>query len=116
MQASNHSGPAPHVNPAFFGGAGASVPGQADPYGRPPNAQGSGSYGGGYEQRGAGLGSGGDAQLMMQISESEFEELMGKNRNVSSNAISRAVSDASAGKHFQKFHNELSSSSFFVPY
>jgi hypothetical protein len=42
----------------------------------------------------------GDSQIMLQITEAEFEELMSKNRNVSSNAISRAVSDASAGTFF----------------
>jgi len=35
--------------------------------------------------------------MMSQISENEFEELMSKNRHVSSNAITRAVSDASVG-------------------
>lgn len=32
------------------------------------------------------------------ISEAEFEEIMGRNRTVSSSAIARAVSDAAAGK------------------
>lgn len=33
------------------------------------------------------------------ISEPEFEEIMGRNRSVSSTAISRAVSDAAAGDY-----------------
>lgn len=33
------------------------------------------------------------------LSEAEFEEIMNRNRAISSSAISRAVSDASAGKH-----------------
>lgn len=32
------------------------------------------------------------------LSEAEFEEIMNRNRAISSSAISRAVSDASAGK------------------
>lgn len=32
------------------------------------------------------------------ISEAEFEEVMGRNRSVSSSAIARAVADASTGK------------------
>lgn len=33
------------------------------------------------------------------ISEAEFEEVMGRNRTVSSSAIARAVSDAAAGEY-----------------
>lgn len=32
------------------------------------------------------------------VSDAEFEEIMGRNRTVSSSAISRAVADAAAGK------------------
>lgn len=33
------------------------------------------------------------------LSEAEFEEIMNRNRAISSSAISRAVSDASAGQY-----------------
>jgi len=35
------------------------------------------------------------------ISEAEFEEVMGRNRSVSSSAIARAVADASTGNFIQ---------------
>jgi hypothetical protein len=38
-----------------------------------------------------------EVPLSIQISEQEFEEIMGKNRTVSSSAIARAVTDASSG-------------------
>lgn len=37
------------------------------------------------------------------LSEAEFEEIMNRNRAISSSAISRAVSDASAGNHTPVF-------------
>lgn len=88
-----HSGPAPHVNPAFFG-SGSNSNGPNDHYNRGPPA---GPAYGGYDSRPSLIPAAGDSQIMLQITEAEFEELMSKNRNVSSNAISRAVSDASAG-------------------
>lgn len=76
--------PAPHVNPAFFPPPVAAPPpgfpppiGQPPPFitdNRPPHANDTPS-----------------------ISETEFEEVMGRNRTVSSSAISRAVTDASTG-------------------
>lgn len=87
-----HSGPAAHVNPAFFGSGGPS--GLSDHYNRGPST---GASYNSYETRTSMIPAAGDSQIMLQITEAEFEELMSKNRNVSSNAISRAVSDASAG-------------------
>ena len=91
-----HSLPAPHVNPAFFGSSTAGGP--QDHYGRAPSSN-SGYAGGGYETRGPLVSNAGDTQMMLQITEAEFEELMNKNRTVSTNAISRAVSDAATGNH-----------------
>ncbi|CAG0893863.1 unnamed protein product [Darwinula stevensoni] len=68
--------PAPHVNPAFFPST--SLP----PPGFPPIAQSS------YERRDSGP----------SMSEAEFEEIMNRNRTVSSSAIARAVADAAAGE------------------
>jgi len=80
----------PHVNPAFFGGqsqdpynrSSSSAPYGSNDYGRPPHSS---------------QGSSESGMMMSQLSENEFEELMSKNRHVSSNAITRAVSDASVG-------------------
>lgn len=85
-------GPAPHVNPAFFGG-----PSQQDPYNRSSNSQApySQNPNDGYSRNAPLSSLGGDSGLM--ISDSEFEELMSKNRHVTSTAITRAVSDAAAG-------------------
>lgn len=94
-----HSGPAPHVNPAFFGSN--SSGGGQDHYGRGPSS--SGGYGGGYDSRGPLVSNAGDTQMMLQITEAEFEELMNKNRTVSTNAISRAVSDAATGIYTNDF-------------
>lgn len=87
-------GPAPHVNPAFFGGQ------PQDPYNRSGSS--SAPYGSSHSNdygRPSHVSSqaSGDSMMMSQISENEFEELMSKNRHVSSNAITRAVSDASVG-------------------
>lgn len=86
-------GPAPHVNPAFFGGQA-----QQDPY-RPSNPSASYSNPNDYGRLNPmnSQSSSGQESAMMHISENEFEELMSKNRHVSSNAITRAVSDASVG-------------------
>ncbi|XP_065343732.1 cleavage and polyadenylation specificity factor subunit 6-like isoform X1 [Cloeon dipterum] len=98
--------PAPHVNPAFFP-PGAVPPHQAPPphpggphgpphgpphaapqgYGPPPSQP--------WPRYGPPTGVDGGAG----ISEAEFEEIMGRNRSVSSTAISRAVSDAAAGDY-----------------
>ena len=86
-----HSGPAPHVNPAFFQPQHQGVPQSqtSDPY-RVPQ---------GLIQYADYMASmGGDSSLLTQMTEAEFEEIMQKNRSVSSSAISRAVADASAGK------------------
>uniref|UniRef100_A0A2K6MSB6 Cleavage and polyadenylation specificity factor subunit 6 n=1 Tax=Rhinopithecus bieti TaxID=61621 RepID=A0A2K6MSB6_RHIBE len=89
--------PAPHVNPAFFppptnSGMPTSDsrgPPPADPYGRPPPYD-RGDYGPpGREMDTA----------RTPLSEAEFEEIMNRNRAISSSAISRAVSDASAGDY-----------------
>jgi cleavage and polyadenylation specificity factor subunit 6/7 len=39
-----------------------------------------------------------DAPPTITMSEAEFEEVMGRNRTVSSSAISRAVADAATGR------------------
>lgn len=39
-----------------------------------------------------------DQPIQPQMSEAEFEEIMTRNRTVSSSAIARAVSDAAAGE------------------
>jgi len=68
-------GPAPHVNPAFF-----PPPGGPPPVGyAPPPAVPVGPPHG--------------------LSEAEFEEIMSRNRTVSSSAIARAVQDASANEY-----------------
>ncbi|XP_076374194.1 cleavage and polyadenylation specificity factor subunit 6-like isoform X2 [Tachypleus tridentatus] len=91
--------PAPHVNPAFFpphsqpqgmptGPPPPSQPG--DMYGRPPPNQ--------YpEFRGPPLER--QDHQSAPISDAEFEEIMNRNRTVSSSAIARAVADASAGDY-----------------
>lgn len=86
-----HPGPAPHVNPAFFQPQHQGAPNsQGDPYRmqQAPN-----QYGHDYR----GPVGGGDANMMPPISEAEFEEIMNKNKSVSSSAISRAVADCSSG-------------------
>lgn len=91
-----HSGPAPHVNPAFFHAqqhTGLAPQQQTDQYGNrlPPGAV---QYGHG-DYRGPVPGM--DVSIPLQINEQEFEEIMSKNRTVSSSAIARAVTDASSG-------------------
>ncbi|XP_037813739.1 cleavage and polyadenylation specificity factor subunit 6 isoform X2 [Lucilia sericata] len=121
-------GPAPHVNPAFFnqpGGGPPQHPGGPPMAGGPPH----GPPGPGPQQgmnmppqhgppphfaqqgapRGPWPGPPGpvkpqgpfpdQAALGPQLSEAEFEEIMGRNRTVSSSAIARAVSDAAAGEY-----------------
>jgi len=79
------SAPAPHMNPAFFHPASGPGPGHVS-YNNPPNQ---GSYPP-MDHRGS--------PLPQIISEMEFEEVMSRNRTVSSTAISRAVADAAAGE------------------
>uniref|UniRef100_A0A3Q2FWW0 Cleavage and polyadenylation specificity factor subunit 6 n=1 Tax=Cyprinodon variegatus TaxID=28743 RepID=A0A3Q2FWW0_CYPVA len=90
--------PAPHVNPAFFPPPGGNSmppndsrgpPGSNDPYGRPPP----------YDSRDYGPGRGDMESSRGPLNEAEFEEIMNRNRAISSSAISRAVSDASAADY-----------------
>ncbi|XP_057712116.1 cleavage and polyadenylation specificity factor subunit 6 isoform X3 [Corythoichthys intestinalis] len=90
--------PAPHVNPAFFPPPGGNSmppndsrgpPGPNDPYGRPPP----------YERGDYGPGGRDMESSRTPLSEPEFEEIMNRNRAISSSAISRAVSDASAADY-----------------
>uniref|UniRef100_A0A8C2GSQ2 Cleavage and polyadenylation specificity factor subunit 6 n=1 Tax=Cyprinus carpio TaxID=7962 RepID=A0A8C2GSQ2_CYPCA len=88
--------PAPHVNPAFFPPPGnnnmpssdSRGPPPGDMYGRPP------PYDRDYGPGGRDLDS-----SRAPLSEAEFEEIMNRNRAISSSAISRAVSDASAADY-----------------
>ena len=90
MPPSGHQGPAPHVNPAFFQQQ-HPAPQSNDMYNRMNNAP--GQYGD-YNRH---MGGGDTTMGAPQISDIEFEEIMNKNRSISSGAISRAVADASAG-------------------
>ncbi|MGH0138582.1 UNVERIFIED_CONTAM: hypothetical protein FKN15_026487 [Acipenser sinensis] len=88
--------PAPHVNPAFFPPPNNSgMPSSdsrgppPDPYGRPPPYD-RGDYGPAGREMDA---------ARTPLSEAEFEEIMNRNRAISSSAISRAVSDASAADY-----------------
>jgi cleavage and polyadenylation specificity factor subunit 6/7 len=80
--------PAPHVNPAFF----PQNPGPMQ--GMPPNFN-----QGGPPRNWPGNPNIPPAAQQPPISEAEFEEIMGRNRTVSSSAIARAVSDAAAGEY-----------------
>jgi cleavage and polyadenylation specificity factor subunit 6/7 len=93
-----HSGPAPHVNPAFFQAqhhASMAPQQQTDQFGNrmPPGAV---QYGHG-DYRGGPVANM-EVPITMQISEQEFEDIMDKNRKVSSSAIARAVTDAASGQ------------------
>ncbi|XP_037277674.1 cleavage and polyadenylation specificity factor subunit 6 isoform X7 [Rhipicephalus microplus] len=95
VPAPNVPPPAPHVNPAFFPQhAGLPPPPTStqpsDPYGRPPPTQYTHDYRGPTSDR--------QDPLNPAINESEFEEIMSRNRTVSSSAIARAVADASTGE------------------
>ncbi|EEC08601.1 cleavage and polyadenylation specificity factor, putative [Ixodes scapularis] len=95
VPAPNVPPPAPHVNPAFFPQhAGLPPPPTSsqpsDPYGRPPPAPYTQDYRGHTNDR--------QDSLNPPINEAEFEEIMSRNRTVSSSAIARAVADASAGE------------------
>ncbi|CAK6447499.1 unnamed protein product [Pipistrellus nathusii] len=86
--------PAPHLNPAFFPPpthttSDSQGPPPTEPYGRPPP----------YDR-----GDSGPPGREMQTArtpprEAEFEGIVNENRAISSSAISRAMSDASAGDH-----------------
>lgn len=87
--------PSPHINPAFFHQQGV-PPGLApasqatEIYSRPPPVQFSD-----YRP----VSDRGPDPSTPTVSESEFEEIMGRNRTVSSRAIARAVADASVGDY-----------------
>ncbi|XP_036275727.2 cleavage and polyadenylation specificity factor subunit 6-like [Pipistrellus kuhlii] len=89
--------PAPHVNPAFFpppthSGMPTSDsrgPPPTDPCGRPPP----------YDRGDSGPPGREMETARTPPSEAEFEGIVNENRAISSSAISRAVSDASAGDH-----------------
>jgi len=96
-------GPAPHVNPAFFNqNAGPGGPLAPPQGGAPPphfNQQSRGPWQPpGASKSGAGFN---EAPVVPStpLSEVEFEEIMARNRTVSSSAIARAVSDAAAGEY-----------------
>lgn len=87
--------PAPHVNPAFFlphnQGISPTMPPVSQPvdvYSRPPPVQ--------YPEYRPSNDRNSDPATAA-VSETEFEDIMNRNRTVSSSAISRAVADASAG-------------------
>lgn len=97
----HQGGPAPHVNPAFVQPQQHQGPPQSnDMYGnRGMNNAPNQYHGGGGGGTGDGYNRGhGDGSMSgMQISEQEFDEIMNKNRSISSGAISRAVNDAASG-------------------
>ncbi|XP_075743192.1 cleavage and polyadenylation specificity factor subunit 6 isoform X10 [Rhipicephalus microplus] len=115
VPAPNVPPPAPHVNPAFFPQhAGLPPPPTStqpsDPYGRPPPTQYTHDYRGPTSDShpysvdprsmlpaSSSMPSRQDP-LNPAINESEFEEIMSRNRTVSSSAIARAVADASTGE------------------
>lgn len=115
-------GPAPHVNPAFFNQnqgphpvpnpAGAPHPGQQqqqnmppqNPYQPGPNHRGQWPLPVNNPVKPGGQNPGGFPEQPVvpptpQLSEVEFEEIMTRNRTVSSSAIARAISDAAAGEY-----------------
>lgn len=108
VPAPNVPPPAPHVNPAFFPQhAGLPPPPTtsqpSDPYGRPPPTQYAHDYRGPSNDRGmlpasSSIPPSRQDPLNPPINEAEFEEIMSRNRTVSSSAIARAVADASAGE------------------
>ncbi|XP_048463261.1 cleavage and polyadenylation specificity factor subunit 6, partial [Rhincodon typus] len=92
--------PAPHINPAFFITPNASLPSPVDSrglppppgdvYGRPSPSQ--------YNREEFKRGRDPDSSSP-PLSEAEFEEMMNKNRAISSSAISKAVAGASTGDY-----------------
>ncbi|XP_065206960.1 cleavage and polyadenylation specificity factor subunit 6-like isoform X2 [Planococcus citri] len=81
--------PAPHVNPAFFQQPQQHQTGQHVGHGYGSQSS-SRPYGGGDAHR---------EHHGLAINEQEFEEIMSRNRTVSSSAITRAVADAAAGEY-----------------
>lgn len=99
-----NQGPAPHVNPAFFNqnniGQGPPMQQNMNMGGAPPHFNQQGlrpMFGGPNKIPGPGFEIP-PTNVQPPISEVEFEEIMGRNRTVSSSAIARAVSDAAAGE------------------
>ncbi|XP_078405153.1 cleavage and polyadenylation specificity factor subunit 6-like isoform X1 [Cetorhinus maximus] len=92
--------PAPHINPAFFIPPNAGLPPPVDnrglpppptdAYGRPSPSQ--------YNREEFKRGRDSDPSSP-PLSEAEFEEMMNKNRAISSSAISKAVAGASTGDY-----------------
>ncbi|XP_063696970.1 cleavage and polyadenylation specificity factor subunit 6 isoform X2 [Culicoides brevitarsis] len=118
----NPGGPAPHVNPAFFnqnqgphpvpnpsgghpgGPQQQNMPPQNHPYNQGPNHRGNWPPVNNSVNKPGGPNSGSFPEQAAvppapQLSEVEFEEIMTRNRTVSSSAIARAISDASAGEY-----------------
>lgn len=111
--------PAPHVNPAFFNqgngppqhiphhpnsgavGQTPNVPPHGPPHFVPMDNPPRGTWppGGSVKQPVAPAASFPEPVIAPQLSEVEFEEIMARNRTVSSSAIARAVSDAAAGEY-----------------
>ncbi|XP_064480614.1 cleavage and polyadenylation specificity factor subunit 6-like isoform X3 [Ornithodoros turicata] len=126
VAAPNVPPPAPHVNPAFFPqhtGLPPTSSQPSDPYSRPPPSQYTHDYRGQSNdstqytvdvrnmlptattmpsRHGRELHDRRDIKkqdpMNPPMSDGEFEEIMGRNRTVSSSAIARAVADASAGE------------------
>ena len=101
-----NQGPAPHVNPAFFNNnMGQGPPMQQNMGGAPPHFNQQGPRPGlNWPLAGPNKIPGQGFEVpptnaQPPISEVEFEEIMGRNRTVSSSAIARAVSDAAAGEY-----------------
>lgn len=104
-------GPAPHVNPAFFNQnplpqpQGPNPMSQGPPISGPPNPHfnqprpAAGWPAPVNKLPGAPFEQPPQTGMTPQISETEFEEIMNRNRTVSSSAIARAVSDAAAGEY-----------------
>lgn len=95
-------GPAPHVNPAFFPSSHSGQNQNSDMYNRSGTSNSGGlNY---NDYRGNTMGDN-----MLSMNDGEFEEIMNKNRGVSSLAISHAVADAAAGKCILRFDDSQKS-------
>jgi len=79
--------PAPHMNPAFFHQHQQQGPNPGIGMGSPP---------GPYQSQGPPIDNR-SSPVAPAVPDVEFEEIMSRNRTVSSSAISRAVSDAATG-------------------
>lgn len=102
-----NQGPAPHVNPAFFNqnNMNQGPPMQQNMGNAPPHFNQQGQrpsmwppVGGPNKMQGSGFDVP-QSNVQPPVGEVEFEEIMGRNRTVSSSAIARAVSDAAAGEY-----------------